>query len=223
MQLIETRGGEMDGISDKVRISWEPTNIPRYATGLTAALLLLLWAGAGNISLVHLLASVFLVTICLTDAFTFKIPNLANLLTVLSGFGINFWLAGPSGLLTAFLGMATGFSLLIAFYLLKGMRAGDSQALAALGALLGPAAIFQVFLYMGLIGGVMAALHYAFNRNLVSKTRAGSQTLRTFFYTHDLDLLKPAAGGESLRFPYAAAIAFGFHAHARWGALIPIS
>jgi hypothetical protein len=55
-----------------------------------------------------------------------------------------------------------------------------------------------------------------------SKTRAGWQTLRTFFYTHDLGLLKPAAGGESLRFPYAAAIALGFLAHARWGALIPI-
>lgn len=212
----------MGGISEKMNISLEATDIPRYSTGLIAALLLIFWASAGSISTIHLLASVFLVSICITDTFTYKIPNLTNLITVVSGVSINFWLAGPVGLLTALLGMVTGFSLLIAFYLLKGMRGGDIKALAALGALLGPATIFQVFLYMGLIGGVLAALHYAYNRNIVSKTLAGIQTLRTFLYTHDLSLLKPAGTGERLRFPYASAIALGFLAHARWGSLIPV-
>lgn len=212
----------MEGISGTVRIHLELSNLPRYATGLAASGLLVLFACAREFSHIHLLASTFLICICLTDTFTFKIHNLTNLVALISGFGFNYWLSGAYGLLTAFLGMLTGLSLLIIFYLLKGMRGGDIKALAALGALLGPSAIFQVFLYMGLIGGVLAALHYAFNRNLVSKTLAGFQTLRTFFYTHDLGLLKPAGTGERLRFPYASAIALGFLAHARWGSLIPI-
>lgn len=198
------------------------SNIPRYTTGLLAVTLLLYWVSSGMTHPPQILASFFLICICLTDTFAHKIHNLTNLAILLMGFGVNFWMTGPSGLTTAFFGMLTGFSLLIVFYLLKGMRGGDIKALSALGAMLGPAAIFQIFLYMGLIGGVLAALHYAFNRNLASKTLAGLRTLRTFFYTHDLSLLKPAGTGERLRFPYASAIALGFLAHARWGSLIPI-
>jgi prepilin peptidase CpaA len=100
------------------------------------------------------------------------------------------------------------------------MGAGDVKALAALGSVLGADQILQVFLYMALAGGLMAILHYVCSRNLLEKCRELLSTLLTYFYTRDLKVVKPDVQGEILRFPYAAAIAFGFFAHVSWGDLI---
>jgi len=195
-------------------------NIPRYLTGITAIALCLFFLGKESSPPV-LLALIFFTLICATDTFFTKIPNLINLALVIGGFSYNFLTTGTAGLLTALLGMFLGFSLLIIPYAMGGMGAGDVKALAALGALLGPAVTFQVFLYTGLIGGVMAILQYAFNRNLVEKCRQGLNALWAFALTSEAGFLKPSAGKtEQLRFPYAAAITFGFIAQQHWGALI---
>jgi prepilin peptidase CpaA len=193
--------------------------IPRYVTGYLAMGFSGYFFLRGE-SLSIFLASAFLLLICLTDTHFSRIPNAASLILALAGIGHHLAASGPSGLLTAFWGLATGFSLLIVPYLLGGMGAGDVKALAALGALLGPGAIFQVFLYMGLVGGLMAVLHYAFNHDLKKKCVQGLNALRLVVYTQDVVDLKPEPSLEKLRFPYAAAIAFGFFAYTSWGALI---
>jgi len=136
------------------------------------------------------------------------------------GFGLHILLAGVTGLWTALFGLLVGFMLLLVPYLLGGMGAGDVKALAALGALLGAETILQVALYMALFGGLMSILHYLCNRNLLAQCRAGMNSLTVFLYTRDIKILKPNSNNESLRFPYAAAIAFGFFAHTYWGNLI---
>lgn len=195
------------------------TNIPRFATGYAAMILSSYFLYAGE-NLPVFLASAFFLLICATDTHLSQIPNAASLVMALAGLGYQFATAGVSGLATAVLGMVTGLGLLIIPYLMGGMGAGDVKALAALGALLGPAVIFQVFLYTGLIGGVMAVLHYAFNRNLIAKCVQGLKALRIFAYTRNPGDLKPEPSREKLRFPYAAAIAFGFFAYLNWGALV---
>jgi prepilin peptidase CpaA len=191
---------------------------PRYATGLAAMVLSIRFMYQAE-SLPLLFASVFLFVACTTDTFLSQIPNPLNLTLLLAGFFYHGSTTGTTGLLTAFLGMLLGFSLLIIPHLLGGMGAGDVKALAALGALMGPWDILHTFIYVGLAGGVMAILHYAFTHNLKQKFLQGLNALKVFSYTNDLRDVKPS-GDEQLRFPYAAAIAFGFFAYAHWGRLL---
>ena len=195
-------------------------NLLRWATGLSAGVgaVWLLFTAQHDLTIIF--ASLFLLLICTTDTLYSKIPNFFTFLLILSSFALHGWTDGPAGLLTALIGMLTGFSVLIIFYLLGGMGAGDVKALAALGALLGATAILQVALYMALVGGLMSVLHYLCNRNLLIKCRDAFNALKVFLYTRDIKIFQPDSSSEPLRFPYAAAIAFGFFAHTYWGNLI---
>lgn len=195
-------------------------NLPRYATGSIAAALSLYFVYEGRGDLTILAASIFFLLICVTDTLFSRIPNIASLAFILTGLGYHFHSAGASGLLFSFAGISTGFSLLLLPYLMGGIGAGDVKALAALGALLGPGAVFQVFLYTGLFGGLLAVFHYALSHDLKEKCREWSQAIKAFTYTRSITSLKPAGRTEQLRFPYAAAIAFGFFAYVNWGGLL---
>lgn len=199
---------------------WATKNFPRYATGSLAAGLSLYFIYEGRADLTILAASVFFLLTCIVDTVYCKIPNSANLLLLLAGVSLHLSSTGAFGLLFSTLGLLTGLALLLIPYLMGGMGAGDVKALAALGALLGPVAIFQVFLYMGLIGGVLAVFHYALSHNLKEKCLEWAQAIRAFAYTQSIQNLKPVGPGEVLRFPYAAAIAFGFFAYTSWGGLL---
>lgn len=199
---------------------WATKNLPRYATGSLAAALSLYFMYEGRADLTILAASIFFLLICIVDTACSRIPNLANLVLLLTGLGHHVYSTGASGLLFSVLGILTGFSLLFLPYLMGGMGAGDVKAMAALGALLGPGAIFQVFLYTGLFGGLLALFHYALSHNLKEKCREWLQAVKAFAYTRSFKSLKPAGRAEQLRFPYAAAIAFGFFAWVNWGGLL---
>jgi len=198
------------------------TQIPRQLTGL-AAMTLLVWFAVSCLNderaVLILLASAFLVLICITDTLQTRIPNLLTLTLALAGTGYQVGMAGTAGLASATLGLLTGFVLLVGPYLLGGMGAGDVKALAALGTLLGPFGTFQVFLYMGLAGGVLALLHYLLSSNLRESAAAWVNGFKTLLYTGSpRNLLSRKS--EPLRFPYAAAIAFGFFAFEYWGRLV---
>lgn len=94
--------------------------------------------------------------IAVSDVKTRRIPNYLTLGGALAGLVFQALSYGWWGLQDGLLGLILGFSLLIIPYILGGMGAGDVKALAALGAWLGPAKTFQLFLYMALAGGVLA-------------------------------------------------------------------
>jgi prepilin peptidase CpaA len=194
--------------------------VPRYLIGLSAMTIAAYfmytsWSQTFTI----FFGSSFLFLICVTDTFYTKIPNLANLVLMMAAMAFHCHSAGFSGFLFALEGLLLGLALLLVPYLLGGMGAGDVKALAALGALLGPGEIFQVFLYASIVGGILALLYYvlAFTFNLRKKWAAVWMALKTFLYSKDPRCLRPALTGEQLRFPYAAAIAFGFFVHIGWG------
>jgi len=194
-------------------------NLPRYTSGLFAVILSLHFIYEQGENIAILAASIFFLLICITDTLVSRIPNFVTLAAVLTGLGFHTWTAGASGLLFSFLGLLTGFSLLLIPYLMGGMGAGDVKALAALGSLLGAGAVLQVFLYAALAGGILAIFHYSLTHNLKEKCLRGAKNLQAFAYTHDVKIFRPSAT-EQLRFPYAAAIAFGFYAFVSWGGLI---
>jgi len=164
----------------------------------------------------------FFLIICATDTLKTKIPNPACLGLIVCGLVLHYITNGAGGLARCFLGLLAGFSLLIAPYLIGGVGAGDVKALAALGALLGPVAIFHVFIYTCLVGGVLALLHYLWAGKLVLRLKSLWIAFLNFYFsiTHRLDCLSKIDTGKKLKFPYAAAIAFGYFAYLSWGGIL---
>lgn len=164
-----------------------------------------------------LFTTVFLFLCCVTDTFLGEIPNPLNLALIVIAMAYHIGTGGAAGLLTAIGGMLLGCALLFIPYLLGGMGGGDVKALAALGALLGPADIFQVFLYTGLIGGVLALACY------LEQRRPGtplSHRLRLYLGTGDWHVLIGDQRAWKTRYPYAAAFVFGYFAFFTWGGLL---
>ena len=195
-------------------------NIPRLFVGFSAMAISLLLLFQKSSSLLITVAVIYLLAICAIDTFLSKIPNFCNLALLLAGLIYNFHQAGLAGLFDSLAGLVVGMSLLLIPYFLGGMGGGDVKAMAALGALLGPMAIFQMFLYVGLAGGLLAVLHYLFQGNLFQKVSGTGRALLVFAGTQDSQCIRPAAS-EKLRFPYAAAISIGFCCYASYGEILP--
>lgn len=185
-------------------------NLPRQLTGAGAvslALCFLIWRRA---DLVVAVASLYFILACAMDTVHSRIPNLLNAALALAGLAINAAGGGWSGLLFSLGGLALGIGLLLFPYLMGGFGAGDVKAIGALGALIGPKSLLHVFVYMAFYGGAMAVLHYICNRDLKQKTREWWVSVKACALTRDPRQFKPATR-EPLKFPYAAAIAFGYY------------
>jgi len=196
-------------------------NIPKLFVGFSAMGISLLLFFQKAPSVMVMIAAIYLLVICAIDTLYSKIPNLCNLALLLAGLTYNVYQAGLHGLWHTLLGIAVGFSLLLVPYLLGGFGGGDVKALAALGALLGPVKIFQVFLYVGLAGGLLAILHYLCQKNLLKRIAAAGRALFAFAGTSDVRCIRPETA-EKLRFPYAAAIAFGFFCYVNYGEIFSL-
>lgn len=194
-------------------------DIPRYATGTIAMVFALYFIHHQRTDWVVLAASSFLFLICASDTLYSKIPNLYNLLLLLFAFTYHFQQSGLAGLRFTFFGLLAGLALFLIPFLLGGMGAGDVKALAVLGALLGPQTILQVFIYTGLCGGVMGLLQCLFVPQLRQTCLHWIRSIRAGL------LPSPGMGSQTkqtLRFPYAAAIALGYYAYISWGGLLKL-
>ncbi len=192
-------------------------DIPRYATGSVAMVFALYLIHQQRADWIVLAASSFLFLICASDTLFSKIPNLFNLLLLLFAFGYHTSNNGLAGFSLAFFGLLAGLGLFLIPFIMGGMGAGDVKALAVLGALLGPVTILQVFVYTGLVGGIMGLLQCLFVPQLRQTCLEWIRSIRAG--------LVPAKSlaqipGQTLRFPYAAAIAFGYYAYISWGGLL---
>ncbi|WP_432821186.1 prepilin peptidase [Trichloromonas sp.] len=194
-------------------------NIFRLITGLSSMTISILFFCQNWPNPAVAVTAVFLTLICLIDTIKAKIPNITTLSFAIVGLGLNWFNTGANGLFFAAMGLVLGLLLFLIPYLMGGMGAGDVKALAALGALLGPGAIFQVFLYTSLIGGVLSILHYLFDPNLSERLTTWRAAIFAFLATKERQAFQPVATGEKLKFPYASAIAFGYCAFLNWGAI----
>lgn len=86
------------------------------------------------------------------DVKSLRIPNYLTFGGALAGLLYQLGFHGWGGLWHGFLGMVLGLALLILFYVIGGMGAGDVKALAALGAWLGPWQTLYLFIYMAFSG-----------------------------------------------------------------------
>ena len=85
-----------------------------------------------------------------------RIPNRLVLVGLLVALAFRFLFYGGSGVVDALVGMLTGFTLLLPFYVMGGMAAGDVKLMTMVGAFLGPQFTFFSLLGSFLVGGVWA-------------------------------------------------------------------
>lgn len=85
-----------------------------------------------------------------------RIPNVLTIPAVVSGIALHGVQSGRGGLVSSLWGMAIGGGVLLVFYVLGGMGAGDVKLMAGIGALVGARLILPVLVFMGVAGGIMA-------------------------------------------------------------------
>lgn len=91
-----------------------------------------------------------------TDVWKFKVYNALTVPLMVGGLIYHTATAGWAGLATSAMGLLFGFAILLIFYAMGGMGAGDVKLMAAIGAWLGMPMTFYVFIASGLAGGVYA-------------------------------------------------------------------
>ncbi len=96
----------------------------------------------------------------------FRVPNLLTLPMCVSGLLFHLAVGGLVGLKASGLGLAVGGLLLVLFYVLGVMGAGDVKLLAGVGAWLGATNTFYVFLVAALAAGVHSLIVFAVQRRL---------------------------------------------------------
>lgn len=193
--------------------------ITSYTLGLTAMTLALLFIYRFHTNFFILAASGYLFLICATDTLYSKIPNILTFPLIAIGLITNIVISGLPGIVYSMAGFIVGLALLLIPFLMGGMGAGDVKALAALGALLGPGETFQIFLYMGLIGGLLGLIFHLLSPQARQELRRYVSIFKNVLLTKDYKALGIQEDRCTYRFPYATAIAFGFFALTTWGDL----
>jgi prepilin peptidase CpaA len=95
---------------------------------------------------------------CVTDLRSRRIPNVLTFGAAAAGVVFHIVAPGGEGATTAVLGWLLGIAIFFVPFALGGLGGGDVKLLGALGAWLGPSAIFWAALYTGVAGGVMAII-----------------------------------------------------------------
>jgi prepilin peptidase CpaA len=102
--------------------------------------------------------AVSVLTAAIYDVKARRIPNALNVALTMYGLMFHLVVAGWKGLLFSLAGLAVGLVLMLIPYALKGMGAGDVKLMAAVGSVVGTAAIVIVFALASLIGAVLSVL-----------------------------------------------------------------
>lgn len=93
-----------------------------------------------------------------------RIPNVLTVAAALLGLFLHALWSGMPGFLNSLGGLGLGFGVLLVFYLMGGMGAGDVKLMGGMGALLGVELTEAALIYTALVGGVMAVATVTANR-----------------------------------------------------------
>jgi prepilin peptidase CpaA len=163
------------------------------------------------------LLAVFLATLASHDLATSRIPNALTIPFALLALLTHTFNDGFAGVQLSAAGSLLVLPILAPMYLTGGLGAGDVKALSAVGAMLGPLAVFWATawtLLFGGLGGVLVLLTHG------SAGRLGERPRRRLFapyaHLHTAPSTAPPGNSTPLRFPYGLAIALGTAASVLW-------
>jgi prepilin peptidase CpaA len=156
-----------------------------------------------------LLLLIFLLGVSvITDTKWKKIPNGLTFPVMLIGLITHGLKSGASELIYSFEGLFLGLALLIVFYFMGIMGAGDVKLMGAVGSILGPAGVFKAFLFTAIVGGIYALIVLAYHGQLVGFMKRIALSLKLSLMTRAPTLL-PNENKESPILCYGIAIAIG--------------
>jgi prepilin peptidase CpaA len=109
--------------------------------------------------LIHIIIlSALAVTAAAYDIRSRRIPNWLCLTGFLVGLGINFLLEGVMGLRGSLLGCGFAALVYVPLFAIRAMGAGDAKLMMAIGAIVGPANWFVIFLLTSVLGAVLGVV-----------------------------------------------------------------
>lgn len=148
-------------------------------------------------------AGVLIATV--VDIRTRRIPN--ELTATMAGVGVALAAAGLSGLpvWASVAGSLLGLALMMPGHLLGATGAGDVKLMGAIGAIVGPAAVFNTFLFTAIAGGLLALLVAVRRRRLGATLAVTGRLLAGSAAAQQEVRSAPVAR----RFAYGPAIAVG--------------
>ena len=101
-----------------------------------------------------------------------------------------------------------GLALLIMFYFMGMMGAGDVKLMGAVGSILGPAGVFNAFLFTAIVGGIYALIVLVYHGQIVGFMKRIAQSLKLSLITVRPTLV-PNEGKATPILCYGIAIAIG--------------
>jgi len=158
---------------------------------------------------ISIVAVVTVLSAAVIDCRKRLIPNVITFAAMLAGLALHGLHGGWSGLSFSSSGLAVGGGLLLFFYLMGGMGAGDVKLLAAVGALVGAEKVFAVFVLTVIAGGVMAASQIALNYSLKNIFRRIKNLVVAWSFKNHFRVDDPVNASAKNTLPYGVAIAIG--------------
>lgn len=149
---------------------------------------------------------ILIVLALISDIKTYKIKNNIVYPFILIGFMTNLYINGLEGVGFSFKGMLAPFLILIVFFALRMLGAGDIKLFSAIGAVMGLEFVLQVIIYSFLTGGTIAFLLIIIRKNGVKRFKYFFQYLKSCFLTLSIlpytDFNDKSDGGK-FRFVFA--------------------
>lgn len=157
-----------------------------------------------------LIILMFLGTAVLIDVVSHRIPNSLVVILLLLGLLSRVIESGFLGFISSAAGFFVGGLLLLPFYAIGSMGAGDVKLMGAMGALLGPIQVFQAVFATLVFGGALGLLVVVCSRqSKLFFARYGSMAKTLICTGQFVYQARTADDPASQRFAYAAAIALG--------------
>ena len=145
-----------------------------------------------------------------TDWKTLKIHNMLTFSTMVTGAAYHLFFHGFQGFTASLAGLATGIGVLIIFYVMGGMGAGDVKLMGAVGAVLGAKGVFFSFLLTALFGGIYSLVVILMNRQIFRGFfRELLHTVTTFLLIKKYDPVRVTEHKNKPRLCYGMAIFLG--------------
>ncbi len=163
-----------------------------------------------RLSFLLLIALMLAITAAVWDVRQHRIPNWITLPGIVVGMVLRSALLGWKGFVGSVTGCLLAGGVLLLFYLVRAMGAGDVKLMAAIGSFVGLSQAMNIVLAAAICGGIIGIV-YALYRGRLWSTIKNVASLLKF---HALAGMQPHPNlnldnPEVLRMPYGLAIALG--------------
>jgi prepilin peptidase CpaA len=139
-----------------------------------------------------------------------KISNRLTLPAVLLAVTLHTGQDGIDGLFFSLAGFGTGLGLLLVFYFMGGMGAGDVKLMGAVGSFLGAKATFGAFIFVALAGGIYSLAILLIRRDIFKGFFSEKLLiLSSMVMLRQYVPIQTESSGQRPRLKYGLAIAFG--------------